>query len=599
MRKSPRSRFTLGLLALALLLGGALLAVLLATHTETSGMHSRANNDRVWHVSNLPYEEMQAIRGLSDYLIDPGAEREESAVRQLEIYWVRLDVLLSGTNRSLLREDFPGVLDYIAAQFEMLRRHEAVFDELTPERAGALLKAFEKEREAHLETAFAVSQLSYENYEALVDRVTGAYRTASGLLVGFIFCILLYTLALLREARKNAELTRLAEAASEAKSRFLANVSHELRTPLNGIIGTVSLIDGASVAPSQREHLETLRVCSDALLSQVNEVLDFSRLERTEISLRKEVFEPGQLARDSFSIIANTARAKGLEPELVLGDLPRAVRGDSARLRQVLVNLLGNALKFTDRGWIRYTVEWDPEVSSLIFAIADSGRGIPPDELPKVFDAFHQVDVSLSRQHEGSGLGLAITRSLVEAMGGTVTVHSELGVGTTFSVILPVNPDDVLPAEDVEASELAVEGPDEERPRAALEGARVLVAEDNPVNLKVVTMMLSRYGVDVLPASNGLEVIAQIEGGGMPVDVVLMDCQMPQLDGIEASRRLRASGHRLPIIALTADVTEMARRDCLAAGMDAFLIKPINMEILIDTVCRHLPAKRLDRASVS
>ncbi len=587
MSLPPRFSFlSLGLLATALLIGGALLYVVQATRSEINSLEVRANNDRVWHVSNLPFEESQVVRELSNYLSDPSPASARVAVRQLEIYWARLDVLLSALNRDLLAEDFPEILEYVRDQFTLLQAHQEIFETLTPERARAVLEVFKEQGDRYFSTSFAISRLGYDNYAHLVTRATAAYQTACFLLSAFVLCIIILTIVLFVEARRNGELTLLAESANEAKSRFLANVSHELRTPLNGIIGTISLLEEASFPETQRSLIATLRACSEALLSQVSAVLDFSKLEQDAVPLIKKIISPRALAEDCCQVIEGSARRKALACELlVVGELPEAVRTVPDRIRQVLLNLLGNAVKFTDSGWIRLSVQWEAGTSILQFTVEDSGCGVAAEELPRIFEAFHQVDTSSSRAHEGTGLGLAISKALAESMGGSISVESACGVGTTFQVRIPVQvvpADSILPQPETPAEPIRAPSAG-----SVLKGARVLVAEDNPINRKVVSMMLARHGVEAESAANGMEAIALFEQGGR-FNLVLMDCQMPGLDGVTATQRLRKAGIGVPIIALTADVTESAREDCFAAGMDDFMVKPVDQELLIATVSRWL-----------
>jgi len=372
-----------------------------------------------------------------------------------------------------------------------------------------------------------------------------------------------------------------AEAASRAKSEFLANVSHEIRTPLNGILGTVELLRGTALSAEQREYVELARRSTDLLMALINDLLDFAKVEAGKVELEAIPFSLRGLVDDLLAMLAGRARAKQLElKQCVAADVPDDLLGDPTRLRQVLTNLLDNGIKFTSVGEVVLRVERDAAANVLHFEVRDTGIGIAPQLQARIFEAFAQADSSMTRQYGGTGLGLSIAARLVALMGGELAVTSQPGHGSTFRFTLPVR-----------AAAAAAAAPPTALAAPAAGALRVLVAEDNLINQRLIREILHSLGHTVVVVESGREVLEALER--QPFDVVFMDVHMPHLDGLETTGRIRARepapGRPLPIIALTAHATAGYRATCLAAGMTDYVSKPFRIRDIQEVLARVMP----------
>ncbi|RTL51353.1 MAG: PAS domain S-box protein [Rhodocyclaceae bacterium] len=383
----------------------------------------------------------------------------------------------------------------------------------------------------------------------------------------------------------------LADAANQAKSSFLANMSHEIRTPMNAVIGLTYLMRKSSATTEQLARLDKIDGAARHLLSIINDILDLSKIEAGRLELEETDFLLGAVLDNVQSLIAEQARSKGLSVEMDTDSVPRWLHGDPTRLRQALLNYAGNAIKFTHSGtvWLRVRLLQEFGTGLLLrFEVEDTGIGIPPEKLGGLFEAFSQGDVSTTRKYGGTGLGLAITRRLAHMMGGEAGAESVEGQGSTFWFTCRLKRG-VGIAQDMTAEREQGSGESELRKRHS--GARILLAEDNPINREVATDILQGVGLVVDTAENGRIALEKVRSG--QYQLVLMDMQMPEMDGLEATRALRseAAGKDIPVVAMTANAFEEDRNACLAAGMNDFVAKPVVPALLYGTLLRWLPAK--------
>ena len=379
-------------------------------------------------------------------------------------------------------------------------------------------------------------------------------------------------------ARQQARMT---EEALRTKSFFLTNMSHEIRTPMNGIMGMTSLLDQTSLTKEQRDYMDTIRNCGETLLTTINNILDFSAIDSGKIVLEEKATDIRACIEEVLEIFMSRTMSSGVTLHYHIDEnVPQRILTDRQRLRQILINLVGNAVKFTEKGEIRVRVFLPPTQDSpdippghiqLGFEIQDTGIGILPNQLNRLFQSFSQVDSSVTRKYGGIGLGLSISNKLVQLMNGRITAESQPGLGSVFVFTIVTHHEGQR-----STTTPAVAIPD----LASRYPMRILIAEDNPINQQLAVITLTKMGYSPAVANNGRETIDRLKQE--PFDLIFMDVQMPEIDGLEATRLIRQKGDKKTvIIAMTANATIQDRDDCLAEGMNDYLCKPVDLGELI------------------
>ncbi|WP_293999264.1 ATP-binding protein [Sphaerotilus sp.] len=566
----------------------------------------------VWSFFQLENELLRLGHAVHEAAAQQEPAAFESLRERYEIFVSRIDLVEPERTREVmpklaLHQQVMGQLHALVARLDPVLGPDGP-TRLAPAEIRALVPALEAVGQSVRE----LSQLANQSVAEGVARRNAAVRDQSRIGIGLtIFqCLLIgvFAYVVVRQVRslelRRSQLEQLArhlqdarteaEQASRAKSAFLANMSHELRTPFNGLLGMMSLLDRSVLTPLQREYLGTARQSGAHLLTILNDVLDFSKMESGRLELVARPVDLRQMVGEVQALMGPQARDKGLQFEVELSSAVHpVVQADAQRVKQILFNLLGNAIKFTDVGRVWMQVDGCTTAqgqSATRFRISDTGIGMGETTRSRLFQRFSQGDDSISRRFGGTGLGLEISRNLAERMGGDIAVASEMGRGSVFTVVLPlpeldaaalVPPPAATPAQASAVSSVA-----------APDGLRVLVVDDHPVNRKFMQVLLEQLGHRVLLATQGAEAVTTVRE--QACDLVLMDLHMPVMDGLAAARAIRdlpVAQSRVCIVALTADAVAESRERVREAGMDDFLAKPVQLHDVEELLRKHFGAR--------
>ncbi|MCJ8313074.1 MAG: response regulator [Saccharospirillaceae bacterium] len=562
-----------GLALILLTLVFWLTRVLFIVSSEIKTVQDTNWHESPWAVSQTHFELERMRTALVKSYYSPSQQEIDRTIERIEIFWSRLDILVNGPYKAvLIRNQSLKTLTLEISEY--LFEHEDEIYELTPDIHKQLMdrsKIWSSQWQTNSRNTY--NELSQLHIDVGNRRVTTYQEIQILLLFISIFSITLL-IGLIYLLIRNNRLLIKAKEVSDMKTDFLANMSHELRTPLNGIIGSINLFKPES--DEQCELIDILDKSSEALLAQIDDILDYSQIESGQLTLEKTSFCLRDLIIDCISIFKIKSDNKNLYLDIATSqDLDIYIEGDKTKLRQVILNLISNAIKFTEHGGVIIDIAYiiHKQTYDIELKIIDTGIGITQENQKLLFNSFSQADSSIKRRFGGSGLGLSISKKLIEAMGGNLQLKSEINVGTQLGFNIPLTKGRIENTQSIikdltHYSSLS-------RKKLNFSGKHILVVEDNIVNQKIISKILLSFNIEVYIVQNGVEAI---EHTLQNIDLIFMDIQMPLMDGVTASISLREKGITLPIVALTANATAEYKQKCQLAGMNEFLSKPFSLE---------------------
>ena len=562
-----------GLALILLALVFWLTRVLFIVSSEIKTVQDTNWHESPWAVSQTHFELERMRTALVKSYYSPSQQEIDRTIERIEIFWSRLDILVNGPYKAvLIRNQSLKTLTLEISEY--LFEHEDEIYELTPDIHKQLMdrsKIWSSQWQTNSRNTY--NELSQLHIDVGNRRVTTYQEIQILLLFISIFSITLL-IGLIYLLIRNNRLLIKAKEVSDMKTDFLANMSHELRTPLNGIIGSINLFKPES--DEQCELIDILDKSSEALLAQIDDILDYSQIESGQLTLEKTSFCLRDLIIDCISIFKIKSDNKNLYLDIATSqDLDIYIEGDKTKLRQVILNLISNAIKFTEHGGVIIDIAYiiHKQTYDIELKIIDTGIGITQENQKLLFNSFSQADSSIKRRFGGSGLGLSISKKLIEAMGGNLQLKSEINVGTQLGFNIPLTKGRIENTQSIikdltHYSSLS-------RKKLNFSGKHILVVEDNIVNQKIISKILLSFNIEVYIVQNGVEAI---EHTLQNIDLIFMDIQMPLMDGVTASISLREKGITLPIVALTANATAEYKQKCQLAGMNEFLSKPFSLE---------------------